>query len=149
MTAPLRSAFEAVAAECSGKVTFVGYVPHALMAAYLKKSDVTVNSLVRKAAQSIVSKIGDYLASGHPMINTGLDPEFWAKVEADGFGLNVEPENVEALADTIETLYRNPEKCAEMGGTARRIGEEQFDRPHSYQKIIRMVDSLLGVEREL
>lgn len=146
---PLRSEFEAVAAECSGKVTFVGYVPHALMAAYLKKSDVTVNSLVRKAAQSIVSKIGDYLASGHPMINTGLDPEFWAKVEADGFGLNVEPENVEALADTIETLYRDPEKCAEMGETARRIGEEQFDRPNSYKKIIRMVDSLLGLEREL
>ena len=119
------------------------------MAVYLKKSNVTVNSLVRKAAQSIVSKIGDYLASGHPMINTGLDPEFWAKVEADGFGLNVEPENVEALADTIETLYRDPERCAEMGETARRIGEEQFDRPNSYKKIIRMVDSLLGLEREL
>ena len=146
---PLRSEFEAVAAECTGKVTFVGYVPHALMAAYLKKSDVMVNSLVRKAAQSIVSKIGDYLASGHPMINTGLDPEFWAKVEADGFGVNVEPENVQALADAIEDLYRNPEKCAQMGETARKIGEEQFDRPRSYKKIIRLVDQVLGVEREL
>ena len=44
---------------------------------------------------------------------------------------------------------RNPEKCAEMGETARRIGEEQFDRPRSYKKIIGMVDSVLGVKREL
>ena len=128
-------------------MTFVGYVPHSLMAAYLVKSDVTINSLVRKAAQSIVSKIGDYLASGHPMINTGLDPEFWAKVEADGFGVNVEPEDPEALANVIQDLMDDPAKCEAMGITARRIGQEQFDRPNAYQKIIRMVDELLNVQR--
>lgn len=144
---PMRPEFEKVAAECAGKVTFHGYVPHSLMAAYLVKSDVVVNSLVRKAAQSIVSKIGDYLASGHPMINTGLDPEFWAKVEADGFGVNVEPEDPQALANVIRDLMDDPEKCARMGQTARRIGEEQFDRPRSYRKIVDMVDGLLNVER--
>ena len=144
---PLRPEFETLSKALSGDVTFVGYVPHSLMAAYLVKSDVTVNSLVRKAAQSIVSKIGDYLASGHPMINTGLDPEFWSKVENDGFGINVEPEDPEALADVIEDLMKDPAKCAEMGNTARRIGQEQFDRPYSYQKIIRMVDELLDVTR--
>ena len=144
---PLRPEFEALAKELSGNVTFVGYVPHSLMAAYLVKSDVTINSLVRKAAQSIVSKIGDYLASGHPMINTGLDPEFWAKVEADGFGVNVEPEDPEALADVIQDLMDDSAKCEAMGITARRIGQEQFDRPNAYQKIIRMVDELLNVQR--
>jgi glycosyltransferase involved in cell wall biosynthesis len=144
---PLRGDFEALAKELSGKVSFIGYVPHALMAAYLVKSDVTVNSLVRKAAQSIVSKIGDYLASGHPMINTGLDPEFWGKVEADGFGVNVEPEDPEALANVIEGLMKDPSKCEQMGITARKIGEEQFDRPRSYKKIIDMVDALLNIHR--
>lgn len=141
---PMRSEFEALAKELSGNVTFVGYVPHSLMSAYLVKSDVTINSLVRKAAQSIVSKIGDYLASGKPMINTGMDPEFRGKVETDGFGINVEPENPEALADVIEHLYRNPAKCQEMGGIARKIGEAQFDRPTSYKKIIDIVDGLLA-----
>lgn len=143
---PMRPEFEQVAAQCAGKVSFHGYVPHSLMAAYLVKSDAVVNSLVRKAAQSIVSKIGDYLASGHPMINTGLDPEFWAKVERDGFGVNVEPEDPQALAAVIRELMEDTEKCARMGETARRIGEEQFDRPHSYRKIIDMVDGLLKVE---
>ncbi len=141
---PLRPEFETLAATLSGNVTFVGYVPHALMAAYLVKSDVVINSLVRKAAQSIVSKIGDYLASAKPMINTGLDKEFWGKVESDGFGINVEPENVDALADTIQKLYENPEMREKMGKIARQIGEEQFDRPTSYKKIVEMVDTLTG-----
>ncbi len=34
-----------------------------------------------------------------------------------------------------------------MGEIARRIGEEQFDRPRSYRKIIDLVDNILGVER--
>lgn len=146
---PLRGEFEALAQELAGNVTFAGYVPYSLMAAYLKKSDVTVNSLVRKASQSIVSKIGDYLASGHPMINTGLDPEFTSKVERDGFGVNVRPEDPEALADAIEELLADPEGCARMGETARRIAREQFDRPNTYRNIIRLADRLLdGTKQE-
>ncbi len=144
---PLRGEFEALANELSGRVSFMGYVPHSLMAAYLVKSDVTINSLVSKAAQSIVSKIGDYLASAKPMINTGLDAEFWHKVETDGFGLNVHPENPQELANIIQRLMNDPERCAQMGATARKIGEEQFDRPVSYMKIVAMADELLGVER--
>ena len=145
---PMRPEFENLARELSGNVTFVGYVPHSLMAAYLVKSDVTVNSLVRKAAQSIVSKIGDYLASGHPMINSGLDPEFRKKVESDGFGLNVEPENADALAASILDLMQDPQKCRQMGMIARNICVEQFDRSSSYQKIVHLADGLLGIPRD-
>ena len=140
---PLRSELEALAKELTGNVTFLGYAPYGRMAAYLKQSDVTVNSLVRKASQSIVSKIGDYLAAGHPMINTGLDPEFWNKVEKDGFGINVRPEDPEALAAAIEGLMDDLEGCTRMGLRARQIAREQFDRPHTYRKIIRLADRLL------
>lgn len=140
---PMRREFEALAKGERGKVRFVGYVNHGLMAAYLKKSDVTVNSLVSKASQSIVSKIGDYLAAGCPMINTGQDTEFREKTEHDGFGINVPPEDPEALADAIEGLMRSPEIRAWMGGNARRVSESQFDRARSYRKILKLVDDLL------
>ena len=143
---PLRSDFEELAARLRGRVTFAGYVPFEVMAAHLVKADVTINSLVRKASQSIVSKIGDYLAAGKPMINTGLDPEFRAKVEADGFGINVEPENPEALAAAIRRLMDDPIARATMGAAARQIGEAQFDRPVSYQKIVAMIDRLLSTQ---
>ncbi len=145
---PLRGDFEALAASLMGNVSFLGYMPYPVMAAYLKRSDIVVNSVVKKASQSIVSKIGDYLASGKPMLNTCLNPEFWNKTEADGFGLNVQPEDPAALADAILSLKNDPALCMAMGARGRRIAEEQFDRPVSYRRIIRMADELLGVERE-
>lgn len=124
-------------------VEFVGYVPYDLMAAYLTKSDILVNSFVKKAPQSIVTKIGDYLAAGKPMINTCMSPEFRNKVKKDGFGVNIIPEDAGVLADAVEALYQDPEKRQRMGKKARLIAEEQFDRPKSYKEILRMIEELI------
>ena len=140
---PDREKLEQLAAETGAPVDFVGYAPYGLMAAYLKASDITVNSLVKSAPQSIVTKIGDYLAAGIPMINTGSSPEFRAKVEADGFGVNVEAEDPNQLASAILDLVGDDEKRAAMGLIARRIAEEQFDQPTSYQAIVELVRSLV------
>lgn len=140
---PMKDELEALARERQiYNVEFVGYAPYDKMAAYLKKSDILVNSFVRKAPQSIVTKIGDYLAAGRAMINTCMSPEFRRKVEADGFGVNIEPEDVKILADAIEDLYENEEKRLEMGKKARKIAEEQFDRPKSYRKIEELIRKL-------
>ncbi|CUO76763.1 putative glycosyl transferase [[Eubacterium] contortum] len=140
---PMKDELEALARERQiYNVEFVGYAPYDKMAAYLKKSDILVNSFVRKAPQSIVTKIGDYLAAGRAMINTCMSPEFRRKVEADGFGVNIEPEDVKILADAIEDLYENEEKRLEMGEKARKIAEEQFDRPKSYRKIEELIREL-------
>lgn len=140
---PLKEELENLAAGLDCNVTFVGYLPYEKMAAYLQKSDITVNSFVRKAPQSIVTKIGDYLASGRPMINTCVSPEFRAKVEADGFGINIEPEDAGVLADAVEKFYKDPALAESMGKKARQIAEEQFDRPQSYLKILHLIENLL------
>lgn len=124
-------------------VEFVGYAPYDKMAAYLKKSDILVNSFVRKAPQSIVTKIGDYLAAGKAMINTCMSPEFRNKVEKDGFGINIEPEDVNILADAIEKLYESEDQRLEMGKKARQTAEEQFDRPKAYRKIEELIRGLV------
>ena len=139
---PDRPKLEELSAQLKAPVDFVGYAPYDLMAAYLCASDVTVNSLVKSAAQSIVTKIGDYLAAGVPMINTGSSPEFRSKVEADGFGINVEAEDARVLADAILKLAGDPVLCADMGTRARAIAEEQFDQEHSYLAIVDLVRSL-------
>lgn len=139
---PERSSLEELASQLGAPVDFLGYTPYDQMAAWLCASDMLVNSLVRTAPQSIVTKIGDYLAAAKPMVNTGSSPEFRAKVDADGFGLNVPAENVEALADAISELARNPSRCKMMGAKARQIAEEQFDQPRSYQAIVDLIRSL-------
>lgn len=140
---PLKEELENLAKEkeCTN-VEFVGYAPYPQMAAYLAKSDILVNSFVKKAPQSIVTKIGDYLAAGKPMINTCMSPEFRRKVETDGFGINILPEDVKILTDAIIDLYKDREGCRIMGEKARKIAEEQFDRPESYKKIIALIEEL-------
>ena len=142
---PLQEELEKLAKEkeCD-TVEFVGYMPYEKMAAYLTKSDILVNSFVKKAPQSIVTKIGDYLAAGKPMINTCMSKEFRQKVENDGFGINIMPEDVNVLTEAIEMLYHDEEKRRVMGEKARKIAQEQFDRPISYKKIEAMIRSLLG-----
>ena len=140
---PDREKLEARATELDAPVDFLGYTAYELMAAYLCASDIVVNSLVKSAAQSIVTKIGDYLASGNPMINTGSSPEFRAKVSADGFGVNVEAEDAEALADAIAKLAGHPSLRKIMGSKARAVAESEFDQPRAYREIVDLLRTLL------
>ena len=139
-----RDNLKAAAHSSGAEVVFHGYLPYSQMAAWLSKSDITINSLVEKAAQSIVTKIGDYLAAGKPMVNTSCSKEFRAKVEADGFGVNVKPGDAEGMAEVLVDLIDDPRRRARMGERARAIAEEQFDRPHSYLKTVRLIEGLIG-----
>ena len=140
---PDRQKLEELAKRLDAPVDFVGYTAYPVMAAYLSMSDVTLNSLVKDAPQSIVTKIGDYLAAGKPMINTGSSSEMRAKVRTDGFGVNVVAEDVAELAAAIEALMDDPDACAVMGVRARQVAEQQFDRPQSYEAIVGLIESLI------
>ena len=140
---PDREKLETLTAKLHAPVDFLGYTDYELMAAYLCTSDITVNSLVKTAVQSVVTKIGDYLASGKPMINTGSSPEFRTKVAADGFGVNVEAENSRELADAIVKLTTHSSLSKIMGTKARTIAEQEFDQPQAYRKIVDLLHTLL------
>ncbi|MGN1158073.1 MAG: glycosyltransferase family 4 protein [Agathobacter sp.] len=142
---PLETEFKSIANEKPCYVEFVGYTPYRKMAAYLVKSDVLVNSFVKKAPQSIVTKIGDYLAAGRPMINTLTSPEFRTKVENDGFGVNVEAENIVDLRNTIVNLYNDNVTRIAMGERARTIAESEFNRGVAYLNIKKLIDEQLSV----
>lgn len=124
-------------------IEFLGYRSYEYMAAYLTKGDVNINSLVRKAPQGFVSKIGDYLASGKPMINTGSNEEFKKAVAEEGWGINVPAENPEQLAKIIYELRDCPTKCKEMGNKARLTAEKKYNRNYSYLNIIKLTDDLI------
>lgn len=141
---PERQKLRNVAVETNAPVDFLGYKDYPKMAAWLSKSDITVNSLCRGAAQSIVTKIGDYLASGHPILNTGSSSEFCKKVSDDGIGINAQADNVADIAAGLCRLIENPSMRKIMGTHARIIAEEQFNQNTSYQKIVHLVQTLLA-----
>lgn len=139
-----RENLKSAVAATGAKAVFHGYLPYEQMAAWLSKSDITVNSLVEKAAQSIVTKIGDYLAAAKPMVNTSCSAEFRAKVEADGFGINVMPGRPAEMAQALIELIEDEPRREQMGRIARQIAEDQFDRPHSYMKTVKLIEGLIG-----
>lgn len=138
---------EAAAAQTGCDVEFLGYQPYRKMAAHLCASDILVNSLVGNAAQSIVTKIGDYLAAGKPMVNAATGAEFRNKVEQDGFGVNVQPGDAAALAGALLGLVEDADLRARMGEQARRIAEQQFARRVAYQSTVQLIDELVRKHR--
>lgn len=145
-TGPMKEELEQYAQEKDiTNVEFLGYVAYPNMAAYLAKSDVLVNSFVKGAPQSIVNKVGDYLSAGKPMINTLENPEFMELVDERQFGVNIEPENVSKLSDTILKYYKDRNGiCTEQGKNARKTAEECFDRKKTYLKMVEVADELMG-----
>ncbi len=141
---PDRERLQTVTDQIGAPVDFLGYVEYGCMAAWLSKSDIVVNSLVKGAPQSIVTKIGDYLASGNPVVNTGSSQEFRSKVVHDGFGVNVEAGDSRALARTLERLARNSSLRKIMGAKARSIAEKEFDQSHAYLKIVHLIQTLIA-----
>lgn len=125
-------------------IHFWGFVPYPKMAAVLNVSDIVINSFIKSAPQSIVNKIGDYLASGKPMINTLQNPVFCKLVESNRVGLNTKAEDKDALREGIITLFDNKELSEEYGKNARRFAEERFDRAKIYPRIVEFVKSVIN-----
>lgn len=138
---PMKEKLEQVATEQgSNNIEFLGYVSYERMAAYLSKADITINSFIKGAPQSIVNKVGDYLAAGKPMINTLENREFMDLVLKYDFGMNIEPEDEMALADGIIRMYEERDYRERMGRNSRRLAEERFDRKNAYLEIIKIVE---------
>ena len=78
-----------------------------------------MNSFIKGAPQSIVNKVGDYLASGITIINTLENPVFCNLISENAVGVNVEPENIETSKNAIEKLIENVSMSKTMGENAR------------------------------
>lgn len=123
-------------------IHFWGFVQYPKMAAVLSKSDVVINSFIKGAPQSIVNKVGDYLASGKPMINTLENPVFCKLVREGHVGVNIEPEDYKLLKNAIEFYLFDIKKKTEQGSNARKLAEKQFDRKVSYDRLVKFVDKI-------
>jgi glycosyltransferase involved in cell wall biosynthesis len=124
-------------------VDFVGFVEYEKMAAYLSKSDMTINSVKRRASQSIINKVADYFAAGVPCLNGSLCKEMQQLISDYQVGINFEPENVNSLVDAILFIVNNPEKVKEFGENAKSLATKKFDRSITYLEILKRLDNMV------
>lgn len=134
---PLKEKFEQYANEKKLDVIFTGRLPYDKMCSVLCKSDITVNPIMRGAAQSIINKHADYLASGKPIVSTQDNIEFRTLIDEYNMGFNCG--NVKELAEAIILLMNDDKKRKIMGENARRCAEEKFDRKIIYREIVSII----------
>ncbi len=132
-------------------IRFIGFVDYEKMAAYLSKSDMTINAIKRRGSQSIINKVADYFAAGIPMLNGCVCKEQQTMVEEFDVGLNYEPEDVDSLARAIKKLANNSDLRQQMGINARKKEQqtmvEEFDVGLNYEP--EDVDSLARAIKKL
>lgn len=134
---PDRETFETHAKEIgASNIEFVGFVEYEKMAAYLSKSDITINAIKRRGSQSIINKVADYFAAGIPMLNGCVCKEQQDMVDQYQVGLNYEPESIDSLVKQIDCLASDEQLRLSMGDNARRLAENKFDRKKTYEEMV-------------
>lgn len=141
-----RDALERLAADLSlrGRVKFVGWKSKEEIIDLLSESHLFL-------APSVTAKSGDQegipvaimeaMASGLPVVSTyhsGI-PEL---VEDGASGLLVAERDVDALAEALASLLRNPERLEDMGKSGRYIVEERFDVAELNDRLVKIYRSL-------
>lgn len=132
---PLMEKFKADAERENIKATFTGRLSYDKMVALLCKCDIAINPIMHGAAQSIINKHADYVASGLPIISTQESAEFRALVDTYEMGMNCSNDSVEEIAAAIVKLADDPELRRRLGNNARKCAEELFDRKNTYIQI--------------
>lgn len=123
-------------------VDFVGFLPYEQMAAYLCRSDMTLNALKRNASQSIINKVADYFSAGIPILNGSCCKEMQDMVEKYQVGLNYRSEDPQDLAEKILQLADDPAKCKVYGENAKALAMAKFDRRTSYLELLKRIDNV-------
>jgi len=103
----------------------VGYQPVERVAEVLATADMHLVPLrAGLTASSVPSKTYSVLAAGRPLVASVDEGSEVARVVAEaGAGLNVPPDDVDALVAAIERLAGNPAERQAMGGRGRQWAE--------------------------
>lgn len=141
---PLKSKFMDYALKKRIDANFTGRLEYSEMVKILVKCDIAVNPIIKGAAGSIINKVGDYAASGLPVLNTQENEEYRKLLTEYKAGINCENDNPEDLADKLFKLYNNVSLRKELGANNRRLAEEKFDRKVTYKAILQLIESYLG-----
>ncbi len=122
-----------VAAEGLSSIVFKPYQPRERLAESLAAVDVHLVSLLPKLEGLIVpSKYYGIAAAGKPCIFIGAaDGEIARLLEETCSGLTVAPGDGVALAEAVEALSLDAERCRSMGENARHAFERAYEFRHA------------------
>jgi glycosyltransferase involved in cell wall biosynthesis len=124
-------------------VTFLPPRPLAKLSASLAEGDIHLISQ-REGTQGLLvpSKLYGILAAGRAAVYIGpADTEVAAAIRQAKAGLLVEPGDVGAAAEALQTLMDDPARREVMGRAARAAYDERFGRDKSIPRLVEIIES--------
>ena len=140
---PKEQELKEMASEISDGVNFLGHLTYQDMVPILYNSNVAANALTKSSLGSLTNKLGDYLAAGLPILNSGSNIEVLDLIEKESLGINYESGDFNSLADHIIYLYLNLEIREKHGLNSRRVAEKNFKREKTYNEITTLIKSII------
>lgn len=119
-------------------VDYLGFCERSKVAEMYAHSRIGVSTLLPigqyPSADNLPTKVYEYMAMKMPVVISNFE----YPVEVMGtykFGICVNPENPEEIADAIRLLMQSPQDCQKMGDEGRRAIEEVFNWENESKKI--------------
>lgn len=123
-----------------GRITFPGTISHQHLPQYIAAADVFV--LPSKRSESFGMVLIEAMACGKPVIASNL-PGVRTVVSDGQDGLLATPAHAADLAQKIETLLRDPERCRDMGQRGRAKVEEKYAWPKIIPQLVQLYEEVL------
>jgi len=132
--------------QASKRILHFGRVPWTDLHPYYTRAHMgvalyqpTVNFLYCPGENSV--KIIEYMAAGIPVLCSDF-PGLKTFVEEPGYGLTVQPDDPQAIAEKIRYLYKNPDDRATMGANGRQAFEKEYNWEKHESKLIALYERI-------
>lgn len=128
----------------SKNFVLVDRVDHTKVPEYIAQSKIGIAPLPaeKKFFKNIPQKVFEYMACGIPAVTSDLPP-IRKFVKGKGCALLVEPYNVKAFTEALDSLLSDPIKANEMGNNGRRLIEEEYNWAVEEKKLLQLYAQLL------
>ncbi len=127
-------------------VKYLGILNRDQVLETLQKSQIGMATLLNvgqyNQGDNFATKVYEYMSLGLPVILSRA-PYNEKMVEKYGFGICVDPENVDEIADAIRYLLDHPEEAKQMGENGRRAVKEEFNWEIEEKKLLALYEDIL------
>lgn len=127
------------------KLTYLGSLPPEEVVELVQSSRIGANSLLDRGQYHHMDTFGvkvyEYMSVGVPVL-TSDSAYARTMIEKYGFGLCVDPENPQQMAEAIDYLLKNPEEARRMGMNGRKAVEQEFNWSTQEEKLLALYKEL-------
>lgn len=126
-------------------VEYLGYIGRQELAQVYARSSIGMSTILNvgqyASLDNFPTKVYEYMAAGLPVIVSDY-PFMRRSVQQDDFGMAVDPDDVQAVAQAIRTILSDPQRAQQMGENGRQAVLQKYNWDIELKKLLELYGSL-------